>query len=67
MRKLVLRQLAKNLGLPGFVVDKPKKAIQYATGVNKTLEEISRKAGLSVNEYMGKIFQTIFTGLISNE
>jgi len=60
LRKLVLRQTAKRLGLPQSIVDKPKKAIQYATGVNKALKEVARKKGLSVNDYLQKTFQTTF-------
>ena len=35
LRKLVLRRVAENLGLPHFIAKKPKRAIQYATGVTK--------------------------------
>ena len=31
LRKRVLRQVARNLGIPDFVVNRPKKAVQYAT------------------------------------
>jgi len=58
-RKLVLRQTAKNIELPSFIATKPKKAIQYATGVSKTLERLAKKRGLSTWEYLQKIFRKI--------
>jgi asparagine synthetase B (glutamine-hydrolysing) len=60
LRKLVLRQAAKRLGLPQSIVNRPKKAFQYATGVNKALKEIAGKKGLSVREYVQETFQTTF-------
>jgi asparagine synthase (glutamine-hydrolysing) len=58
-RKLVLRQTAKNLGLPDNIVKKPKKAIQYTTGVDKALKRIARKQGLPIKEYLHRIFQQV--------
>jgi asparagine synthase (glutamine-hydrolysing) len=59
LRKLVLRQVAKNLGLPQLIVEKPKKAIQYTTGINRTLKKLAKRKGLSMNEYLQKMFQTV--------
>jgi asparagine synthase (glutamine-hydrolysing) len=60
LRKLVLRQVAENLGLPQSIAEKPKKAIQYATGVNKTLKKLATIKGISMKEYVQEIFQTVF-------
>jgi asparagine synthase (glutamine-hydrolysing) len=57
LRKLVLRRLAHNLGLPESVVNKPKKAVQYATGVNAVLGKIAKKRGLTVGAYVEKLFR----------
>jgi asparagine synthase (glutamine-hydrolysing) len=57
LRKLVLRKLALNIGLPKAVVDKPKKAVQYATGVNAVLGKLAKKQGLTVGEYVEKVFR----------
>jgi asparagine synthase (glutamine-hydrolysing) len=56
LRKLVLRRAAEDLRLPKFVVERPKKAIQYATGISNVLKELARKNKLSMNEYMQQIF-----------
>lgn len=66
LRKLVLRKLAKNLGLPDFIVEKPKRAIQYSTGVNKTLKKLARREELTMREYLEKKFQTLFKKMVEN-
>jgi len=60
LRKLALRQVASNLGLPKSAVKKPKKAVQYSTGVAKALRNLSKKESLSVEKYMQKIFKETF-------
>jgi asparagine synthase (glutamine-hydrolysing) len=67
LRKLVLRQAAKNLGLPEFIVEKPKRAIQYATGVNRVLKKLASKRGLSLREYLHRTFQTLLQRMMENE
>jgi asparagine synthase (glutamine-hydrolysing) len=59
LRKLVLRQLAKNIGLPKLATEKPKKAIQYTTGITKTLKKLAKRNKLALNDYLEKTFQTI--------
>lgn len=39
-RKYLLRQVAKDLGLPQELVNQPKKAIQYSSGVMKKLRKM---------------------------
>ena len=56
LRKLVLREMAKNVGLPVGVVEKPKKAMQYSTGVNAVLVKIAKRHGSTINEYVKKLF-----------
>ncbi|UCF59390.1 MAG: asparagine synthetase B [Candidatus Bathyarchaeota archaeon] len=60
LRKRVLRRVAQNLELPQFIVDKPKKAIQYTTGVNKTLQRLARKESLTLREYVKRVFRTVY-------
>jgi asparagine synthase (glutamine-hydrolysing) len=59
LRKLVLRRVAEKLGLPQFIAEKPKRAIQYTTGINKTLKKLAKRKGLSIKEYVQKMFQTV--------
>jgi asparagine synthase (glutamine-hydrolysing) len=57
LRKRVLRQTARNLGIPRFISEKPKKAIQYTTGVNHAIRKLAKKEGLTVREYLEEAFR----------
>ena len=57
LRKIVLRKAAESIGLLPRVVCKPKKAIQYATGVNKALNRLAKSEGLPLNAYLEKTIQ----------
>jgi len=56
LRKLVLRKAAETMGLPASMVAKPKKAVQYATGVNAALRKLAGKQKTTVSEYVHKLF-----------
>lgn len=56
LRKLVLRKVAENLGLPESIVEKAKKAVQYATGVSNALKKLGRKHNRTVKEYVNMLF-----------
>jgi len=60
LRKRVLRHVAKNLGIPEFVVERTKKAVQYATGVDKALRELARRRGLTQRDYIRQVFGKIY-------
>ncbi|MDR0318620.1 MAG: asparagine synthetase B [Nitrososphaerota archaeon] len=57
LRKLILRKVALNMGLPESIVDKPKKAVQYSTGINNAIKRIAQKNGQTVNEYISYLFR----------
>ena len=56
-RKLVLRKAALNMGLPSIIADKPKKAIQYSTGISNSLKKIAKKHQLTLAEYVNVIYE----------
>jgi asparagine synthase (glutamine-hydrolysing) len=60
LRKLVLRQVAKDLGLPQPIVTRPKRAIQYTTGINKTIRKLAKREGVPMTKYLRKVFRTTF-------
>jgi len=60
LRKKVLRRAAQNLGMPPFIANRPKRAIQYSTGVNKALRRLAREEGLSLQEYVKKVFRKVY-------
>jgi asparagine synthase (glutamine-hydrolysing) len=57
LRKLVLRKVALNAGMPSVLVDKPKKAVQYSTGINNAIKRVAKKQGKTVNEYISGLFE----------
>ena len=42
------------------IADKPKKAVQYTTGVTKALKHFAKKDGLTLREYVEKTFNTVY-------
>jgi asparagine synthase (glutamine-hydrolysing) len=56
LRKLVLRKAAENMGLPASIVEKPKKAVQYSTGINRALKRLAKQQGTTVAEYVNRLF-----------
>jgi asparagine synthase (glutamine-hydrolysing) len=61
LRKLILRKTAEKFGLPTQIVYKPKKAVQYATGVDRAIRKLAKKQGLSVEHFLQKIFESLRT------
>ena len=57
LRKLVLRKAALNAGMPSVLVDKPKKAVQYSTGINDAIKRVAKKHEKTVNEYITGLLQ----------
>lgn len=56
VRKLVLREVAHNLGLSQSIAQKEKKAVQYSTGTNDAIRKLARKQKMPVNEYIQRLF-----------
>jgi asparagine synthase (glutamine-hydrolysing) len=52
VRKRVLREVARGLDLPASVVDVPKTAAQYGSGVSEILKQLAADAGQHQNEYL---------------
>ncbi len=51
-RKYILRRLAARLNLPDSVVDRPKKAVQYSSGVQKVLLKEAKRQGMSLGKML---------------
>ena len=60
LRKRLLRLTAQNLGMPPFIVNRRKKAVQYATGVNKALRRLARREKLTLQEYVRRVFREVY-------
>jgi asparagine synthase (glutamine-hydrolysing) len=59
IRKYVLRKVAEKY-LPPEVASAPKKAIQYGTGVQKTLEKLARTRGSTPAGYLESLYRKVF-------
>lgn len=57
LRKLVLRKVALNIGLPKSIAYKPKKAVQYSTGINDAVKRIAKKNQKTVKDFISELFQ----------
>ena len=60
LRKRVLRRMAVEAGLLGFIAERPKRAIQYTSGVSKVVRRLARKKGLSTREFVKAEFDKAF-------
>lgn len=47
IRKHILRLVAKDLGLPPQIYDRPKLAVQFGSGTQKALDTLARKNGFT--------------------
>ena len=63
-RKLVLREAARNLGLSNAIVSRPKKAVQYSTGVTKALRRLAKEKRLSLKEYIRGTYREARKGIV---
>lgn len=56
LRKLLLRSTALNMGVPATIANKPKKAVQYSTGINDAVKRIAKKHQKTVSQYVNELF-----------
>jgi asparagine synthase (glutamine-hydrolysing) len=51
--KLLLRKIAKDIGLPEFAYNRPKKATQYGSGIDKAIRKLAKQNGhKNVQDYL---------------
>ncbi len=55
VRKWVLREAARKIGVPDIVVAREKKAAQYGSGIWKEMRREARRRGLSVDELVASL------------
>lgn len=55
-RKLILRALARERGFPEELADRPKKAVQYSTGVNRALQKLAKAEGKKLRVFLAERF-----------
>jgi asparagine synthetase B (glutamine-hydrolysing) len=59
VRKWILREAAIGLGIPSAVAMRPKRAIQYASGIEKAIRSIARRQQLDVSAYLRNRLRTL--------
>lgn len=57
IRKHILRRVARDWKLPDEVVNRPKKAVQYSTGVQKILLKEAKRRGLTLTRFFGSLLR----------
>jgi len=61
LRKRVLRKTAEMLEIPSEAVERPKKAVQYGSGVDKAIKRLAMKNGYKhLEAYLKAIFDQVF-------
>ena len=58
-RKMLLKQVARNLGYP-FIAEKRKKAAQYGSGTMDLVREVAKNKGMTYSELVDSIYREIF-------
>ena len=58
-RKMLLRQVARNLGFP-FIAEKKKKAAQYGSGTMDLVRKVASDKGMTYAELVDQIHRNIF-------
>ncbi len=61
MRKWVLRNVAKEAGLPDEIVWRRKKAIQHGTGVENAIRKLAKRQGLTAEGYLSKLQEEVIS------
>lgn len=51
-RKGLLREVAKTLELPEAIVERPKKAAQYGSGVIPNMKRLAKRRGVQLSEFL---------------
>jgi len=51
-KKVILREIAEELGLPKEIAWRQKQAAQYGSGFDKAMEKLAKNAGMSKSEYV---------------
>jgi asparagine synthase (glutamine-hydrolysing) len=57
-RKVILREIAEELGLPKELAWRPKQAAQYGSGFDKAMRHLAHKKKMTQNEYAQILMKT---------
>jgi asparagine synthase (glutamine-hydrolysing) len=57
--KLILREVGRMRGLPEYIFNRKKKAVQYSTGVDRALRRLAKRNRKGLKEYLGGLGASI--------
>ncbi|MFQ6053158.1 MAG: asparagine synthase-related protein [Candidatus Bathyarchaeia archaeon] len=58
-RKLLLRTLARRIGLSDAIASRRKRAVQYSTGVSRALKRLAKGDGTTLARYLAERFERV--------
>ena len=58
-RKWVLREVAKQIGLPDEIAWRRKKAIQHGTGVENAIRGLAKRRAMPVDQYLAELYEGV--------
>jgi hypothetical protein len=58
--------VAQDIDVPSFMANKPKKAVQYTTGVAKALQKLAKNNKQTLREYIKQKYNKIYPPEDSN-
>ena len=57
-KKIILREIAKDIGVPEIVYLRKKKAAQYGSGVQKIIKKLAKENGFkTISEYLNNVYK----------
>jgi asparagine synthase (glutamine-hydrolysing) len=65
LRKRILREAARIAHLPSSMVEAPKRAVQFGSGIHRALSEIAKKKKMSVRQFVEKSYDELVFDLPS--
>lgn len=57
IRKYILREFGRSVGLPEIIVEREKKAAQYSSGIMKEIKLLAKENKSNVQDYINKIIE----------
>jgi len=66
LRKLILREVAIDVGVHSSAASRPKKAFQYSSGVHKSIVKLAKKRGFTKKEARAAGFESEMEAYISS-
>lgn len=60
VRKRIIRKVGGDMGIPESIVLKPKRAVQYSSGVNWAIRKVAKRRRLTLVQFIRREFRRVF-------